>query len=250
LLEKSKTMDILDYHLQKDKGYLHFWYQARNGFISSWLGRLYPGAKGDLAIMDLGCGCACELESLKKFGSVKGLEVNRESAEIARSKGVEVVVSDIAEADIGGDVYDLVAALDFLEHVKDDRAVLAKIHASLKPGGRALIMVPAHAFLFGPHDRAMGHWRRYSLKELKEKLAAAGFRDVKIGYWNVLLFPFIFIWRLVKRMVVPKAAATQDFSIPSRAANLFFLNIILLENIFYPLTRFLPGLSLTVSAKK
>ncbi len=242
-------MDLLDYHLQKNSDYLHFWYRARKEMIFSWLSSFYfSGAK--LKIADLGCGCGEELDELKRFGDVAGVEVNFEAAELARKKGVEVVVGDLAEIDLGKDVYDVVVAFDCLEHIKDDRLVLSKAYAALKDGGRIFLTVPAYPFLFGPHDRAMGHWRRYRDKEIAEKLGAVGFSEIVVGHWNVLLFFPIVFWRFLKKVFSQKNSARQDYRLPSRPINWLFYKIMSLENIIGGPLRRLPGVSITVSAKK
>jgi SAM-dependent methyltransferase len=70
---------------------------------------------------------------------------------------------------------DSVVYVNVLEHVQDDRQELAAIHSLLRPQGHALIFVPANRWLMGTMDREFGHFRRYTMKELRSKCEAAGF---------------------------------------------------------------------------
>lgn len=70
---------------------------------------------------------------------------------------------------------DCVTALDVFEHVKDDAAFARGLRRMLKPGGVALVTVPAHPWLWSPHDEWLGHQRRYDRRRLKSVLGGAGF---------------------------------------------------------------------------
>jgi SAM-dependent methyltransferase len=70
---------------------------------------------------------------------------------------------------------DSIVYVNVLEHVEDDANELAAMHSLLRPQGHALIFVPANMWLMGSMDRELGHFRRYSMKELHSKCQAAGF---------------------------------------------------------------------------
>lgn len=244
-------MDLLDYKRQKDGGYLHFWYRARKELLSQWLKGFYPSFSPDRKIFDLGCGCGAELEELKKFGWVEALEMNPEAAALAEKQGVRVLVADAQTALLEQDKYDIAAALDVLEHLKEDQEVLKKLYGSLRPEGRIFITVPAFQFLFSPHDTAMGHWRRYGRAELEKKLAAAGFRGVEIFYWNSFFFFPAVLFRFLKKIFLPRGASSPDFRRPLRALNDFLYIIMKVENWFNRRGLRWPfGVSLVATAKK
>ncbi|HTS90509.1 MAG TPA: methyltransferase domain-containing protein [Stellaceae bacterium] len=62
--------------------------------------------------------------------------------------------------------FDTILYLDVLEHIADDGAELARAATLLAPGGRLVVLAPAHPFLFSPFDAAVGHHRRYSARSL------------------------------------------------------------------------------------
>jgi SAM-dependent methyltransferase len=87
-----------------------------------------------------------------------------------------------------------------LEHIDDDKFVIRKIYAILKPGGCLILNVPSYKFLFGKHDIYLGHKRRYSDGELKAKLEESGFKIESQRHWNLLALPMtVLITRIFKR---------------------------------------------------
>jgi SAM-dependent methyltransferase len=71
------------------------------------------------------------------------------------------------------ELFDTLCYIDVLEHIEDDRAELNRAAAHLRPGGRVIVLSPAHQWLFTPFDAAIGHFRRYNRK-MVEALAPAG----------------------------------------------------------------------------
>jgi SAM-dependent methyltransferase len=74
-----------------------------------------------------------------------------------------------------GERLDTVFCSNVLEHLRDDEEVLGRFHQTLHPGGHCVVVVPAGRWLYSGMDKELGHWRRYTRKELREKMAAAGF---------------------------------------------------------------------------
>jgi SAM-dependent methyltransferase len=85
--------------------------------------------------------------------------------------------------------YDLIGAFDVIEHIDDDHAALAAIATKLKPGGKFMMTVPAHPWMWTAHDVANHHKRRYSKRALRALIDGSPMRLEKIGYFNSLLFP-------------------------------------------------------------
>jgi len=105
--------------------------------------------------------------------------------------GVEIFEGTLERyaAERGGNAADAVISANVLEHVPDDAATLAAMHAVLKPGGALCLYVPARPELFGSLDRAFHHHRRYRRGELRDKLAAAGFKIERLDYRNLANAP-------------------------------------------------------------
>lgn len=68
--------------------------------------------------------------------------------------------------------FDAILYIDVIEHIEDDKKELQLAAQHLKPGGALLIIVPAHQFLYSPFDKAIGHYRRYSVNRTREAIPA------------------------------------------------------------------------------
>ncbi|HMA52140.1 MAG TPA: class I SAM-dependent methyltransferase [Magnetospirillaceae bacterium] len=77
-----------------------------------------------------------------------------------------VAVGDMSALE-GDERFDTVLYIDVLEHIADDRAELERAAARLRPGGRLIVLAPAHQWLYSPFDKAVGHHRRYTLAALQ-----------------------------------------------------------------------------------
>jgi len=95
--------------------------------------------------------------------------------------------------------FDMVTAFDVIEHIAEDELVLRNFHKAIKPGGACLITVPQHQWLWSPVDEAACHQRRYSARELHDKVEAAGFRIVRSTSFVTLLLPLMLASRLAAR---------------------------------------------------
>ena len=95
---------------------------------------------------------------------------------------------------------DTVVCLNVLEHIEDDMQGLRNIHSALRKDGRAIVLVPHGQEIFGTLDAALGHYRRYSHQELKEKMEGAGFRVDTILNFNRITRPGWYVsGKLLKR---------------------------------------------------
>ncbi|KAF0249007.1 MAG: ribosomal RNA adenine methylase transferase [bacterium] len=101
--------------------------------------------------------------------------------------------------------FDSVIFLNVLEHIEDDRQVLRQLRQVLRPEGKLMLMVPAFQIIYGSMDAADNHYRRYSKKEVKEKLQTAQFNIKWLRYMNI---PGFFAWfingRILKRNLLPE----------------------------------------------
>lgn len=97
--------------------------------------------------------------------------------------------------------YDTIISLNVLEHIEDDRAALDDMHRILRAQhGTLLLQVPALRWLYGSMDHQAGHYRRYTVGELRDKLAAAGFVVQRCYYFNIFgVLPWFMSGRIFKK---------------------------------------------------
>jgi SAM-dependent methyltransferase len=205
-------MDPLILHQHLDLEERHWWFVARRRIVLSLLDQYLP-RESDLEVLDAGCGGGATLESLSRHGRARGMELAAEAVAYNLEKGRDVVQGVIEEIPFADESFDLALALDVIEHVPDDLAALAELNRVLKPGGYLLVTVPALRLLWGSHDVANGHYRRYTLRGLRGRIEASGFEVVRATYFNTLLFPIVLATRLLGRLR-SKAAASDIGDVP------------------------------------
>lgn len=173
----------------------HPWEVAKVRAITRILRPLLGGSKESVRTLDVGCGDGFIAQNVfGPEGAFKGIvdgvdtSLTRERlASMAAPPGFQYHSTFDA---IEGKRFDLVLALDVLEHQADDAEFLAEIFNQwLSPGGMALFTVPAFNSLFSDHDRFLGHYRRYSLGELERVLGHAPCRIIGKGYLFASLLP-------------------------------------------------------------
>ena len=195
----------------------HWWFTARRRILATVIQRVVrPPA--DAQILELGCGTGHNLEMLGQFGRVEASELD-DSARAIAQKRFGKAIETTALPDLSmfpAATYDLVALLDVLEHVVDDRGSLAAILTRLKPGGALLVTVPANKWMWSAHDVAHHHHRRYRKKEIADLAREAGFEIALLSPFNSLLFPLIAGVRALGKLSGREAA---NDAMPARPVN-------------------------------
>jgi SAM-dependent methyltransferase len=178
----------------------YWWHVGRRHLVERFLLRRF-GDSGGLDICDVGCGTGRNLELLGRFGRAVGVEPPGPGLDRCRARGLgeDRVVAGTAHAlPFEEGRFDLVTALDVLEHLEDDEAGLRELGRVLRPNGFVLLTVPAYRFLWSVHDESLGHRRRYVASELHGKLNGAGFVVVKRSYAVSFALPGIVGFRVVQ----------------------------------------------------
>lgn len=212
---------LLGQHLELEER--HWWFVGRRRIVLNVLDRHVP--ERPLDVLDAGCGGGATLGHLRaRYGRARGLELSKEAVAYARERDRDVTRGSIEAMPFEEESFDLALALDVIEHLPDDRPALRELRRVLKPGGRLLVTVPALMMLWGAHDEANGHHRRYTMGTLRCGVKAAGFELVTATYFNTLLFPPILAARTLQSRR-PKGAASDVFEVPglvNRALAEFF----------------------------
>ncbi len=220
-------MDRRVYDRMAEHDSTHWWYRARRDILADYLareGKLPAHAR----ILEIGCGTGHNLPMLAAFGEVDAIEIDPAARTIA-SQRLGKPVGDAPLPALPGvprGAYDLIAVLDVVEHIADDVAALKAMASLLKPGGKILIAVPAHQWMWSAHDVVNHHHRRYSKAGLVKAIRAAGLKERKLGYFNSLLFPLAAAARVAGRLT---GRDDSDDSPPAAPVNALFERIFRVE---------------------
>ncbi len=229
----------------------YWWYTARRKLIAEFIREYWTDDASNTRILDVGCGTGINCCMLSEFGQVHGVDMSEAALLFSRKRGVQnLQLASVEHLHYKANSFQLLTALDILEHTDDDIAALAELYRVTSPGGKLVLTVPAYGFLWSEHDEALHHRRRYTSAELRNKLILAGFDIERCSYFISLLFFPILLMRtlqnLSKSSVQPK---TSHVLLPVWLNNLLVrvldLERLLLRAINLPL-----GVSIVCVAQK
>jgi SAM-dependent methyltransferase len=175
----------------------NFWFRSRNQLIL-WALRTHFGEAE--TFLEIGCGTGFVLSGIRReFPELKlsGSEIFTRGLAFARKRlpGVELFQMDACHIPFDSE-FDVIGAFDVLEHIEDDEAALRQLFQATKPNGGVMLTVPQHAFLWSRVDEYSFHKRRYSRKDLVEKLGRAGFSVFAVTSFASLILPLMMFSRL------------------------------------------------------
>ncbi|MBA3834261.1 MAG: class I SAM-dependent methyltransferase [Sphingomonas sp.] len=235
-------MERVIYDRMAELDQLHWWYRARRKVLQALIERVVkPPANS--RILEVGCGTGHNLPMLGRFGEVDGVEIDGEARAIAEKRtGRPVSQAPLPELPgVERGAYDLVAALDVVEHIDDDQATIEALASCLKPGGKLVVTVPAHQWMWSKHDELNHHKRRYSKRQLGRLIDDSPLSLDSIGYFNSLLFPLAVGARLASELT---GGGGGDDSLPPKPVNYLFERCFAAERGLIGKVPLPPGLSL------
>lgn len=190
--------------------YLHFeqenwWFTSRRRILFHLLRRRFHD-QPPLDVLDAGCGTGINLRSLREFGDTTGADRAFEAVRFCSARNEhEVVLSDLVQLALPDNRFDLVTALDVLEHVDDDGAAFAELVRVTRPGGNLLVTVPAFPGLWSDHDEVNHHVRRYKPADFRRLMSRSGCGIEVFTYMNGFLLPVAWCvrtWQQIRRAIL------------------------------------------------
>ena len=190
---------------QQDGGDQSFWHLARWALVEDII-----TANNATSVLDFGAG-------LGGLGAwLERDEVPRRYAFIEPGPRLrdELRARFGEDADLTGapstEIFDVVVALDVLEHIEDPQVELANIYAHLRPGGILVMTVPGMNILWSEWDDKLGHYRRYNRSMVFDSLDSAGLRVEEVSY----LFPEMVLPGLIRKVLARREASSDSVEFP------------------------------------
>lgn len=225
----------------------HWWYKVRRKFIHDLINK-YVKKDSSLDMLDVGCGGGALMKELGVYGHVDGVDFSQTAVDFCKSRNIDSVqVSGIESLPFSSNKFDLVLALDVLEHIPDDKRGVDEVLRVLKPGGVFIAFVPAFMSLWGVTDIRSEHYRRYRLGQISD-LFSSDFTILKRTYFNTFLFVPIALTRILSRIF--KINIQDENTMGGSFLNMIFYYIFNLERFFLNFISFPFGVSCCVVVRK
>ncbi len=225
-----------------------WWYLAMRkrvlGRVAAIARAIYCARTKPIRLLDAGCGTGGNLASLSEYVDVPylavGLEVSKDALELATARvpaEVRLLGGTVEALPFADQSFDIIFSADVLYHegVADDVRALSEFRRCLRPGGAAVLNLPAFQWLRSRHDEAIGTARRYTTSGLRRKMEAAGLRAVSLQYWNSVLFPAMALYRLATKALPASPQPASDVSLPPEPFNKLLGSVLDLELRLPPL---------------
>jgi SAM-dependent methyltransferase len=211
----------------------HFWFRGFRRFVAPLIERATAG-RSRPRLLDAGCGTGANLAFLEQYGVTFGLELFARGLTFGHARGLPRLmqgsVTHLPFADASIDVvlsFDVLYCLDTFA----EQAAIGEMFRVLRPDGSVVINVAALDILKGDHSALGGEVRRYTKRELRDKLERAGFQVTRLTYTNASLFPITATVRALQRLRGLKAELDNkgDFYVPPAPINALFSGVLGVE---------------------
>jgi SAM-dependent methyltransferase len=197
----------------------HWWFRGRLKIVSTLIRHFAPPAR-PLCVADVGCGMGASFEALGEFGCVVGVDNSFTALKFSRSRGPHrLVAGALPVLPFPDGAFDIVCALDVIEHLDDDRGAACELWRVCKPAGLLAVTVPACPWLWGEHDEINDHKRRYTRDGLRACLDQPDGEWLRLSYMNTLLAPPLMLYRPLMRFLRkssprPEEPRSDIFALP------------------------------------
>lgn len=247
----SKEMEQHTYGIMNDVEGKHWWFVGRRAILEEFLRQIIQNPKPGFQnpkILDVGCGTGANLEMLANFGTAEGVDISDDALDFCKAKGLKAHKGLAESLPFEAESFDLVTALDVVEHLDDDIAGLKEIHRILKKDGKTLIFVPAFMWLWGVQDDISNHRIRYTKKQIVERLNNAGFEIERATYANLTFFAPILAGRTLMKITGIKPESENNVNVS--ALNGIFGKFLSAERFWLKNFDFPFGVSIVIVARK
>ncbi len=183
-------MDASSLHLMAKVQEDYWWYKIRRKAVINLLNE-YKGLPVKGRWLDAGCGPGTNVQLFNDYGELYGIDASDVCVSYAKEavKEATFIKTVVEELPFEDNYFEIITALDIIEHTKDDVKALKSLYRVLDSDGIIIITVPAYQWLRSAFDDYVYHYRRYNKKMLHNAVEQAGFKILHSSYLFLTLFP-------------------------------------------------------------
>lgn len=171
----------------------HWWWRVREGILLERIHELLGSRAHDARILDVGCGAGLFFDALEQFGRVEGIESDPIAVAQSGKWRSRIHLGNV-ETFTSDKPFDVILALDVLEHIRNPAIVLRHAARLLASDGRMVITTPAFDWLWTSHDTLNHHVKRYTAPEMRSLIQEAGLHPIDTRYlFQSLIVPKLFV---------------------------------------------------------
>ncbi len=195
----------------------YWWFMGRRKIIST-LVKHYLVAGKNYKFLDAGCGTGIILKDLSSFGQTVGIDVSVEALNLCKKRGINNLVQGDISLSLpfkdGSFDYVVILGVLYSKSIRNEANVLGELFRVTKLGGLIVLSEGAFKILMSRHNERVGAVRRYYKDEMKAMVERAGFKILKISYWNMLLFPLFLLAKVFDAFMPSHSRGLADMELP------------------------------------
>jgi SAM-dependent methyltransferase len=232
-----EVFDDANAELLMESDRTHWWFRSKAALVSTALRRTASAGRAE-TLVDVGGGSGGVTSMLgwdpARVVVIEGNE--RLVVRAHRAYGLNGIRATVECLPVAAGEVDVVCFLDVLEHLADPAAALQEAWRVLAPGGRLVVNVPAHPWLWSSADEFLGHVRRYTRRVLRDEVEGQGFRPRIVTHVFSWLVPPVWCTRRMRRDNAPELGLDRtSAAIDAAAAALTLLERTLVGRVALPL---------------
>lgn len=221
-------MEECEFQVYYDQEKRHWWFIHRYQIVAWVISNIINQISKECIFLDVGCGTGGLLEGISHIAGMSafGIDVSNTALNFCIKRGISrIAQADAMSLPFKDDSIDIALSCEVIDHATiDPRITLKEIYRICKKEGWVIISDVSFEFLKSEHDKVYHTKHRFNKKEMSRLITDAGFKIVKISYYNFLLFPIISAIRILRKLLASKEKTSSDLK-----ETIWFFNCLLIK---------------------